>query len=278
MKNYKELIALALEEDLGSGDHSALACIPKNAKGKAQLLIKDSGVISGIEIAREVFSQVDKNIEFKALLQDGAAIKQGDIAFTVEGSSISLLMGERLALNYLQRMSGIASHAAELNALISEFPTQLLDTRKTSPGLRYFEKLAVRHGGAKNHRMGLYDMIMIKDNHIDYAGSIAKAITACKSYLKEKSLDLKIEVEARNLNEVSQIIAAGPVDRIMLDNFSFSDLKLAVEMIGNKAETEASGGITRNDLVKYAACGVDFISIGALTHQINSLDMSLKAI
>lgn len=278
MKTISELIKLALEEDLGNGDHSALSCIPSDARGSAQLLVKDKGILAGMKVAEEVFKQVDSDLEFSPLLNDGDSIKPGDIAFKLQGSSRSILMGERLALNYMQRMSGIASHTHRLNQLLSGLNTKILDTRKTTPGFRIFEKMAVKIGGGVNHRFGLYDMIMIKDNHIDYAGGISEAIDSVKKYLKEKNLDLKIEIEARNLQELDEIMQSSKVDRIMLDNFSYVDLKEAVVRIGDYAETEASGGITSETIRNYAECGVDYISVGALTHQIKSLDLSLKAI
>ena len=273
-----ELIGLAIKEDIGDGDQSALACIPESAFGKAHLLVKDRGVIAGIEIARMVFHQVDSTIKFNQLIEDGTEVNHDDIAFTVEGSSRSILMAERLALNYMQRMSGIATHTSYLNTLLSGLETKILDTRKTTPGMRLFEKMAVKIGGGVNHRFGLYDMIMIKDNHIDYAGGIKEAIQSTKQYLKDNKLDIKIEVEARDLSEVKQILASEKVDRIMLDNFNYEDMRIAVDLIGDKSETEASGGITEETIRNYAECGVNFISVGALTHQINSLDFSLKAI
>ena len=276
--SIEQLIKLALKEDIGDGDHTALSCIPNSATGKAQLLIKDIGIIAGIEIAEKVFSTVDPNLVFHRLMNDGETVKVGDIAFTIEGKSQSILMGERLALNYMQRMSGIATHTNYLNSLLKRLNTKVLDTRKTTPGFRVFEKMAVKIGGGVNHRFGLYDMIMIKDNHIDYAGGIKEAIYATKNYLQNNNIKIKIEVEARNLNEVQQILESGKVDRIMLDNFTYEELTKAVQLISDRAETEASGGITEQTIRKYAECGVDYISVGALTHQIKSLDMSLKAL
>ncbi|KAA3650507.1 MAG: carboxylating nicotinate-nucleotide diphosphorylase [Bacteroidetes bacterium] len=276
--SIEQLIKLALKEDIGDGDHTALSCIPNSATGKAQLLIKDIGIIAGIEIAEKVFSTVDPNLVFHRLMNDGETVKVGDIAFTIEGKSQSILMGERLALNYMQRMSGIATHTNYLNSLLKGLNTKVLDTRKTTPGFRVFEKMAVKIGGGVNHRFGLYDMIMIKDNHIDYAGGIKEAIYATKNYLQNNNIKIKIEVEARNLNEVQQILESGKVDRIMLDNFTYEELTKAVQLISDRAETEASGGITEQTIRKYAECGVDYISVGALTHQIKSLDMSLKAL
>ena len=276
--NIDELIDIALKEDIGDGDHTALSCIPKEAIGKAELLVKQGGILAGVDIAVQVFKAVDPNLQIELLLKDGTPVKFGDVAFYVTGSSQSILMAERLALNFMQRMSGIATHTRELVNIVGELPCKLLDTRKTTPGLRQIEKLAVKIGGGHNHRFGLYDMVMIKDNHIDYAGGIASAISKTKAYLNDKNKSLKIEVEARDLNEVEQILAAGPVDRIMLDNFNYADLRDAVKLINGAAETEASGGITKETLRAYAECGVDYISVGALTHQINSLDLSLKAV
>ena len=273
-----QLIKTALQEDIGDGDHSSLSCIPKDAVGRAKLLVKEPGILAGGNIAKQVFKQVDPLLTFEQILNDGDVIKPGDIAFYVEGSSQSILKGERLALNFMQRMSGIATHTNELVKLVGDLPCKLLDTRKTTPGLREIEKLAVKIGGGSNHRFGLYYMIMLKDNHIDYAGGISQAIKKTKEYLAEKNKKLKIEVEARDLDEVKQILQVGGVDRIMLDNFNYTDLKKAVELIGVSSETEASGGITRDTLRNYAECGVNFISVGALTHQINSLDLSLKAV
>jgi nicotinate-nucleotide pyrophosphorylase (carboxylating) len=278
VKTVDELIALALAEDLGDGDHSGLSCIPRNAQGKAQLLIKDNGIIAGLEIAQAVFKQVDSECELTFFKKDGDEVKKGEVAFEVSGSSLSILRAERLALNFMQRMSGIATHTHRLKELLNGLPTQILDTRKTTPNFRLFEKMAVVIGGGSNHRFGLYDMIMIKDNHIDYAGGITQAIDKVHSYLNENNLSLPIEVEARDLKEVKEILAAQKVNRIMLDNFSYDDMRQAVEMIGDYAETEASGGITEETIRTYAECGVDYISVGALTHQIKSLDLSLKAI
>jgi nicotinate-nucleotide pyrophosphorylase (carboxylating) len=271
-------IKLALEEDLGAGDHTTNACIDGRNKFQARLLVKEKGILAGMKVARKVFKVVDPELEFEALLRDGKAIEKGDEAFYVKGKASSILKGERLALNYLQRMSGIATHTRKLADLIKDLPCKLLDTRKTTPAFRQFEKMAVKTGGGVNHRFGLYDMIMIKDNHIDFAGGIEKAVQKTRKYLEQNKLDLKIEVEARNLEEVNEILAAGPVDRIMLDNFNYADLSRAVEIIGDRAETEASGGINEHTIREYALCGVDYISVGALTHQVNSLDLSLKAV
>lgn len=278
MLNYQDLIAQAIKEDIADGDHTTLACIPKSAKGKAHLLVKEKGVLAGMAIAKAVFHQIDPDLVMHEHLKDGEKIKPGDIAFEISGASASILSAERLALNFMQRMSGIATHSRRLVNLVKHTKCKILDSRKTTPNNRIFEKMAVVIGGAYNHRFGLYDMMMIKDNHIDYAGGIAQAIRKCRDYLVEHKLDLKIEIEARDLNELDEILSAQKVDRIMLDNFNFEDLRKAVDLIGDCAETEASGGITEATIADYASCGVDFISVGALTHQIKSLDLSLKAI
>lgn len=272
-----ELIRQALKEDIQDGDHTSLACIPENAIQSAKLLVKQDGILAGVEVAKAVFNEVDPSLHFEQILQDGDPIKVGDIAFKIHGSARSILTGERLALNFMQRMSGIATYTDFMCQKIKGTKAQLLDTRKTTPNLRAFEKKAVLLGGGVNHRHGLYDMIMIKDNHIDYAGSIALAIEKANSYLEEHQLNIKIEIEARNLEELEEILACGNIDRIMLDNFSYDDLRIAVKKIAGRFETEASGGITEETIRGYADCGVDFISVGALTHQIKSLDMSLKA-
>lgn len=276
--DINNLIEMAIAEDIGSGDHTSLSCIPADAVGKAQLLVKEKGVLAGMEVANMVFQRIDKNLIFNPILKDGDFISPGDIAFTIEGSNQSILKAERIVLNFMQRMSGIATKTNHYIQLIEGFNTKVLDTRKTTPSLRLVEKMAVKIGGGQNHRMGLYDMIMLKDNHIDFAGGIKAAISKTNTYLKENSLDLKIEIEARNLTELEEILAVGNVDIIMLDNFSFEDMRTAVKKINGKYKTEASGGITETTIRDYAACGVDFISVGALTHQINSLDLSLKAI
>jgi nicotinate-nucleotide pyrophosphorylase (carboxylating) len=273
-----QFIKNAIAEDLGDGDHTSLSTIPANAKGKAKLLIKEDGIIAGVELAQEIFKQVDANLQVEVFINDGAAVKYGDIALTVSGSSQSILLAERLVLNCMQRMSGIATKTNHIVKLLSGYHTQLLDTRKTTPGLRYLEKWAVRIGGGVNHRIGLYDMILIKDNHVDYAGGIANAINAANQYLKEKNKQLEIEIEVRNLAELGEVLDSGNVNRIMLDNFSFTDLKEAVRLIDKKYITEASGGIVEENVTEYAACGVDYISMGALTHSVKSLDMSLKAV
>lgn len=272
-----EIITQALLEDIGDGDHTSLSTIPASAKGKAILRIKQDGILAGTLIAEKVFKQVDPLININIFIQDGTKVKVGDIIFIVEGKAISILTAERLALNFMQRMSGIATYTAYLTSLISGLDTKLLDTRKTTPLLRELEKYSVVQGGGLNHRMGLYDMIMIKDNHVDFAGGIKNAITATNKYLNENKKDLKIEIEVRNFEELNEVINAGGVHRIMLDNFTPLDLKKAVEIIDGRFETEASGGITETTIRDYAETGVDYISVGALTHQIKSLDMSLLA-
>lgn len=278
MKDIDQLIELAIKEDIGNGDHTSLSCIPENATGKAHLLVKEKGIIAGIEIAKKVFSKIDNSLVFNQFMNDGDPISVGDIAFTIEGSSQSILKAERLALNFMQRMSGIATKTNFYTNLLEGLDTKILDTRKTTPGLRTIEKMAVKIGGGVNHRMGLYDMIMIKDNHIDYAGGIKEAINSTNEYIATNKLDIKIEIEARTLAELDEILSIGNIHRIMLDNFTFEDMRTAVKLIDGKYETEASGGITEKTIREYAECGVDYISVGALTHQINSLDLSLKAI
>ena len=273
-----EIIIKSLREDIGEGDHTSLSTIPITAYGKAHLLVKEEGVLAGVDIARKVFLHTDDRIIMNQFIADGARVKAGDIAFEVSGPSISLLTAERTALNFMQRMSGIATQTRKMVDAIAGLPTKILDTRKTTPLLREFEKMAVRLGGGFNHRFGLYDMILIKDNHVDFAGGIEKAIDNCNEYMHHKGLRLKIEIETRNLAEVKLVLAHGGVNRIMLDNFSFEMLYQAVRLIGNTYETEASGGIDIHTIRQYAECGVDFISVGALTHHINSLDLSLKAI
>jgi len=273
-----KIIDNALLEDIGDGDHTSLATVPASAKGKAKLLVKDTGVLAGVELAQLIFHRVDPFLELEILMEDGAQVVPGQIAMHVAGSSRSILSAERLVLNFMQRMSGIATKTHELAQLIESFPTQLLDTRKTTPGIRLMEKWAVKIGGGHNHRFALYDMVMIKDNHVDYAGGIRQAIERTHEYLQEKGKSLKIEIETRNLNEVKQVLEVGQVDRIMLDNFSPDQIKEALLLIDSNAyETEASGGITEETIVAYAKTGVDFISSGALTHSYKSLDLSLKA-
>jgi nicotinate-nucleotide pyrophosphorylase (carboxylating) len=271
-------IIRSLSEDIGEGDHSSLACIPGNAKGKAKLLIKEKGILAGMRVAGELFPVVDNDFLFEPLLSDGTLVSPGDIAFYISGRQRSILKAERLVLNIMQRMSGIATSTYQYTSLLKDLNTKILDTRKTSPGLRFLEKEAVRIGGGMNHRMGLYDMIMLKDNHIDYAGGIEKAISKTREYIDKNNLNLKVEIEARNIDEVKRIITAGGIDRIMLDNFGLKETSDAVKLIAGRYETESSGGITLSTVRSYAECGVDFISIGALTHHIMSLDMSLKAI
>lgn len=272
-----QFIKNAIAEDLGDGDHTSRSTIPEGATGKAKLLIKEPGILAGVTLALEIFAEVDEKLQVEILMKDGDEVKYGDIAFTVSGSSRSILLAERLVLNCMQRMSGIATKTRDTVKLLEGTSAQLLDTRKTTPGLRYLEKWAVRIGGGVNHRTGLYDMILIKDNHVDYAGGIAKAIIAANNYLTQTGKELEIEIEVRNLDELQQVLDQGMVNRIMLDNFSFADLRQAVETINGRYITEASGGITPETIADYAACGVDYISMGALTHSVKSLDMSLKA-
>jgi nicotinate-nucleotide pyrophosphorylase (carboxylating) len=274
----KEFILKSLAEDSGDGDHSSLACIPADANGKAKLLIKEKGILAGIRVAVELFSVIDKKLKPDLILKDGTAVVPGDTAFYVSGNQQSILKSERLVLNIMQRMSGIATTTHEYVILLKGLKTRILDTRKTTPGIRFLEKEAVRIGGGMNHRMGLYDMIILKDNHIDYAGGIEKAISKTRQYLKKNNLNLRVEVEARSMEDVRKIVAAGGVDRIMLDNFSIEETFRAVEEISGRYETESSGGIDLSTIRAYAECGVDFISVGALTHHIKSLDMSLKAV
>jgi nicotinate-nucleotide pyrophosphorylase (carboxylating) len=274
----EDLIELAIREDIGDGDHSSLACISPDRQHRAKLLIKEPGVLAGVDVAQEVFKRIDPNLKLEVFLTDGLKVQPGEIAFNITGSAQSILAAERLVLNLMQRMSGIATYTAHLVNLIEGTGARLLDTRKTTPGLRSFEKMAVKIGGGENHRFGLFDMVMLKDNHIDFAGGVKAAIESTHNYLKTKNLVLKIEVESRNLNELKEILAVGGVHRIMLDNFSFEDLKTAISLINGKYETEASGGITEKTIRQYALCGVDYISVGALTHSVKSLDLSLKAV
>lgn len=274
-KYIHSFIKNTIQEDIGDGDHTSLACIPAAAKGKAKLLVKEKGIIAGVQLATIILHTIDSNLRIKQKIKDGATVKPGDIVFTVEGATRSILKAERLVLNCMQRMSGIATKTNTLVQLCSGTKAKVLDTRKTTPGIRFVEKWAVKIGGGENHRFGLYDMILIKDNHIDYAGSIANAIKAANKYQKKKKVE--IEIEARNLDEVKKILAIGKVNRIMLDNFSTSNLKKAIVLIGNQYKTEASGNITEKTIRNYARCGVDYVSVGALTHSIKSLDLSLKA-
>ena len=277
-EDLKKFITNALKEDVGDGDHSSLSCISEQAKNRAELLVKQEGVIAGIELAKMIFHQVDSSLKVEQVLKDGDRVNFGDIAFFVQGNSISILTGERLVLNCMQLMSAIATKTAYLNSLISDTNCKLLDTRKTFPLNRMIEKWAAKIGGGENHRFGLNNMIMIKDNHIDFAGGIANAIEKTKQYLAEKNKNLEIIVEARNLEEVNEILNIGGVKRILLDNFDYENTKKAVGIIGDKCETESSGGINEKTIVEYAKCGVDFISVGALTHTIENFDLSLKAL
>lgn len=275
---FEQLISLWFAEDIGDGDHTTLSCIPETAKGKSQLIIKEDGVLAGVEVARQIFHAFDPELQMTVYIQDGANVKVGDVAFVVEGKIQSLLQTERLMLNIMQRMSGVATRTRQYVSKLEGTKTRVLDTRKTTPGLRLLEKEAVKIGGGVNHRIGLYDMILLKDNHVDFAGGIDKAILRAKDYLQAKGKDLKIEIEVRNFDELAQVMKIGGVDRIMLDNFSVENTRKAVQIIDGKYETESSGGITFDTLRDYAECGVDFISVGALTHSVKSLDMSFKAV
>ena len=272
-----EIIKAVLAEDVGNGDHTSLSTIPQWAIGRANLLIKENGILCGVDIAQKVFNTVDPEQNFQVFIEDGNDFGPVDIVFSVSGKVISILTGERLALNFMQRLSGIATNTRLMVNELKGTKARLLDTRKTTPNFRELEKMAVRTGGGENHRMGLYDMILIKDNHVDFAGGIKQAIKAVHNYIKDKALDLKIEIEVRNFDELNLVMETGGVDRIMLDNFNVSDLKKAVELVASRFETEASGNITLKNIREYAKTGVDFISSGQLTHQIRSLDMSLKA-
>ena len=271
------LIDLSFSEDIGDGDHTTLCCIPEDAKGKSHLLIKEEGILAGVEVAKKVFARFDKNLKVEVLINDGAHVKPGDIAMVVSGKTQSLLQTERLMLNIMQRMSGIATMTNRYVERIAGTGAKVLDTRKTTPGMRILEKQAVKIGGGMNHRIGLFDMILLKDNHVDFAGGISNAINRCHEYLKTKGLDLKIEIEVRSFDELNQVLTCGGVDRIMLDNFSVSDTRKAVDIINHRYEVESSGGITFDTIRDYAEQGVDFISVGALTHSVKGLDMSFKA-
>lgn len=271
------LIDLAIKEDIGDGDHTSLCCIPAQARGRMRLLCKQEGVIAGIEVAKMVLQRLDPTIEFEQVLHDGDRVKPGDVAFYVTGREQSLLQAERILLNIMQRMSGVATQTAVYADRIKDLHTKVLDTRKTTPGMRVLDKMAVKIGGGENHRMGLFDMILLKDNHIDFAGGVRKAVEAAKAYLKERGKNIPIECEVRSLEDIDEVFAAGGVDRIMFDNFTPEQTRKAVEKVAGRCETESSGGITLDTLRDYAMTGVDFISVGALTHQIKSLDMSLKA-
>ncbi|MBP5371938.1 MAG: carboxylating nicotinate-nucleotide diphosphorylase [Bacteroidales bacterium] len=270
------VIDIAFKEDIGDGDHTTLSCIPHDLEGRARLLVKQDGILCGVELAKKIFEKFDPTLKMNQILHDGDSIKKGDIAFTVEGKTISILQTERLVLNFMQRLSGIATQTHEYVKLLEGTNTKILDTRKTTPGLRLLEKYAVKIGGGENHRIGLYDMILIKDNHIDYAGGVTQAITKTKEYLKAKGKNLKIEVEARTLAEIEEILKFD-VERILIDNFTPEETKKAVALINGKCKTESSGGITKESIRAYAEAGVDYISVGALTHHISSLDLSLKA-
>lgn len=272
-----KLIELAFSEDIGDGDHTTLCCIPEDAMGKSRLLIKEEGILAGMRIAKEIFHRFDPTMQVEQLMEDGAHVKPGDVPMIVTGKVRSLLQTERLMLNVMQRMSGIATMTSKYVERLKGTNTRVLDTRKTTPGMRMLEKEAVKIGGGCNHRIGLFDMILLKDNHIDFAGGIANALDRCAAYQKEKGLHLKVEIECRSFDEIKQVMTHGGADRIMLDNFSVEDTKKAVELINHKIETESSGGITYDTLRDYAECGVDFISVGALTHSVKGLDMSFKA-
>ncbi len=272
-----KLLELAFAEDIGDGDHTTLCCIPEDAMGKSKLLVKEEGILAGVEMARKVFNKFDPTMTMQVFINDGAHVKPGDVAFVTSGKVRSLLQTERIMLNIMQRMSGIATMTHRYVERLEGTHTHVLDTRKTTPGMRILEKQAVKIGGGMNHRIGLFDMILLKDNHIDFAGGIHNAISRCHEYLKQKSLDLKIEIEVRNFDELNQVLECGGVDRIMLDNFTVPDTKKAVELIGGRFETESSGGITIDTIRDYALQGVDFVSVGALTHSVKGLDMSFKA-
>lgn len=273
----EELIELAIKEDIGDGDHTSLCCIPAEERGRMRLLCKQEGIIAGIEVAQMVLNRLDPEMEFEQLLEDGTRVKVGDVAFYVSGRLQSLLQAERILLNIMQRMSGVATQTAVYADRLEGLKTKVLDTRKTTPGMRVLDKLAVKIGGGENHRIGLFDMILLKDNHIDFAGGVAQALTKCREYLARTGRNLKIEIEVRTLENIDEVFAAGGADRIMLDNFSLEMTREAVKRIAGRCEIESSGGITLETLRDYAECGVDFVSVGALTHQIKSLDMSLKA-
>lgn len=273
-----QFIINALSEDVGDGDHTSLATIEAGTQGKAKLLVKDNGILAGVELAEEIFREVDPNLKLNIFLRDGATVKPKDVAFEVEGDAQSILKAERLVLNCMQRMSGIATRTNDIVKLLAGTNAKVLDTRKTTPGMRFLEKWAVRIGGGVNHRIGLYDMILIKDNHVDYSGGIRQAVENANNYLQKTGRKLAIEIEVRNLDELEQVLQTGHVNRIMLDNFNFDDLRQAVSVIKGQYVTEASGGITIDNIRDYADCGVDYISVGALTHSVKSLDLSLKAV
>jgi nicotinate-nucleotide pyrophosphorylase (carboxylating) len=272
-----KLIDLSFAEDIGDGDHTTLCCIPEEARGKSRMIIKEEGILAGVKIAEEVFNRFDSTLKVEILINDGTKVKPGDVAMVVEGSVRSLLQTERLMLNIVQRMSGIATITHKYMELLKGTKAKVLDTRKTTPGMRILEKMAVKIGGGENHRIGLFDMILLKDNHVDFAGGISNAIDRCHEYLEAKSKDLKIEIEVRSIDELNQVLEHGGVNRIMLDNFSVESTRMAVDLIGGKYEIESSGGITLDTIRSYAECGVDYISVGALTHSVKSLDISFKA-
>lgn len=272
-----DLIELAIREDIGDGDHSSLACIPPDERGRMKLLVKQEGVLAGVEVAEMVLRRLDPDVAFDKRIEDGAHVRPGDVAFYVEGRVVSLLQAERILLNVMQRMSGVATQTARYVKELEGLKTRVLDTRKTTPGMRVLDKMAVKLGGGENHRMGLFDMVILKDNHIDFAGGIAAAVEKTKAYLEAKGKRIPIEVEVRSLDDVREVLRLGGVDRIMLDNFTPELTREAVDLIAGRCEIESSGGITLDNLREYAACGVDYISVGALTHQIKSLDLSLKA-
>lgn len=272
-----KLIDLSFAEDIGDGDHTTLCCIPEEARGKSRMIIKEEGILAGVKIAEEVFNRFDSTLKVEILISDGTKVKPGDVAMVVEGSVRSLLQTERLMLNIVQRMSGIATITHKYMELLKGTKAKVLDTRKTTPGMRILEKMAVKIGGGENHRIGLFDMILLKDNHVDFAGGISNAIDRCHEYLKAKNKDLKIEIEVRSIDELNQVLEHGGVNRIMLDNFSVENTRMAVDLISGKYEIESSGGITLDTIRSYAECGVDYISVGALTHSVKSLDISFKA-
>lgn len=272
-----KLIDLSFAEDIGEGDHTTLCCIPEEARGKSRMIIKEEGILAGVKIAEEVFNRFDSTLKVEILINDGTKVKPGDVAMVVEGSVRSLLQTERLMLNIVQRMSGIATITHKYMELLKGTKAKVLDTRKTTPGMRILEKMAVKIGGGENHRIGLFDMILLKDNHVDFAGGISNAIDRCHEYLEAKNKDLKIEIEVRSIDELNQVLEHGGVNRIMLDNFSVENTRMAVDLIGGKYEIESSGGITLDTIRSYAECGVDYISVGALTHSVKSLDISFKA-